>query len=82
MDSQTHKAHRPAQSGAKADKKKGKGKEKSHGFNEKVRRSCSHAIAHYLLLACRHLRPSLVAGLRGKAGETLSVTRHVCTSPS
>ncbi|KAI0775519.1 DUF663-domain-containing protein [Trametes elegans] len=36
---QTHKAHRPAQSGAKAEKKKaskGKGKEKQHGFNEKA----------------------------------------------
>lgn len=33
-----HKAHRPALSGAKADKKsKAKGKEKQHGFNEKVR---------------------------------------------
>ncbi|EJF61063.1 hypothetical protein DICSQDRAFT_106731 [Dichomitus squalens LYAD-421 SS1] len=39
MDSQTHKAHRPSQSGAKAEKKKsakGKGKEKQHGFNEKA----------------------------------------------
>ncbi|KAI0643103.1 hypothetical protein C8Q79DRAFT_916230 [Trametes meyenii] len=39
MDSQSHKAHRPAQSGAKAEKKKapkGKGKEKQHGFNEKA----------------------------------------------
>ena len=39
MDTQTHKAHRPAHSGAKAEKKKsakGKGKEKQHGFNEKV----------------------------------------------
>ncbi|KAI0655474.1 hypothetical protein C8Q70DRAFT_433307 [Cubamyces menziesii] len=39
MNSQTHKAHRPAQSGAKAEKKKsakGKGKEKQHGFNEKA----------------------------------------------
>ncbi|KAI0755193.1 DUF663-domain-containing protein [Daedaleopsis nitida] len=39
MDSQTHKAHRPAQSGAKAEKKKSakaKGKEKQHGFNEKA----------------------------------------------
>ena len=35
MEQQTHKAHRPAQSGAKADKK-GKGKQQS-GFNEKVR---------------------------------------------
>ena len=39
MDSQAHKAHRPAQSGAKAEKKKSakaKGKEKQHGFNAKV----------------------------------------------
>ncbi|OJT13845.1 Ribosome biogenesis protein bms1 [Trametes pubescens] len=40
MDSQANKAHRPSQSGAKAEKKKaskGKGKEKQHGFNEKAR---------------------------------------------
>ncbi|KAI0770463.1 DUF663-domain-containing protein [Fomes fomentarius] len=39
MDSQTHKAHRPAHSGGKAEKKKSanaKGKEKQHGFNEKA----------------------------------------------
>ncbi|GBE85281.1 hypothetical protein BKA93DRAFT_826877 [Sparassis latifolia] len=36
MEKQTHKAHRPAQSGAKADKKKGRAKEKQHGFNEKA----------------------------------------------
>jgi ribosome biogenesis protein BMS1 len=36
MEQQQNKAHRPAQSGAKAEKKKGKGKEKQHGFNEKV----------------------------------------------
>jgi len=37
MDDRPHKAHRPAQSGAKADKKaKEKGKEKQNGFNEKV----------------------------------------------
>jgi ribosome biogenesis protein BMS1 len=34
METQTHKPHRPAQSGSKADKK-GKGKQKT-GFNEKV----------------------------------------------
>lgn len=42
MDSQANKAHRPSQSGAKAEKKKaskGKGKEKQHGFNEKARRT-------------------------------------------
>lgn len=42
MDSQANKAHRPSQSGAKAEKKKaskGKGKEKQHGFNEKVRQT-------------------------------------------
>lgn len=37
MDDRPHKSHRPAQSGAKAEKKdKGKGKEKQHSFNEKV----------------------------------------------
>ncbi|KAJ7134516.1 hypothetical protein C8R44DRAFT_870144 [Mycena epipterygia] len=37
MDERPHKAHRPSQSGAKADKKdKGKGKEKHQGFNEKA----------------------------------------------
>ncbi|KAJ7071858.1 GTP binding protein [Mycena belliarum] len=37
MDDRPHKAHRPAHSGAKAEKKdKGKGKEKQHGFNEKA----------------------------------------------
>ncbi|KAJ6584809.1 hypothetical protein B0H19DRAFT_1227436 [Mycena capillaripes] len=37
MDDRPHKAHRPSQSGGKADKKdKGKGKEKQHGFNEKA----------------------------------------------
>ncbi|PPQ93079.1 hypothetical protein CVT25_003111 [Psilocybe cyanescens] len=37
MDDRPHKAHRPAQSGSKHEKKeKGKGKEKQHGFNEKA----------------------------------------------
>ncbi|KAF9465720.1 GTP binding protein [Collybia nuda] len=37
MDDRPHKAHRPATSGGKVDKKeKGKGKEKQHGFNEKA----------------------------------------------
>lgn len=37
MEDQHHKAHRPAQSGAKAKKRsKANGKEKQHGFNEKV----------------------------------------------
>ncbi|KAK7469421.1 Glycoside hydrolase 2 (Mannanase, beta-galactosidase) [Stygiomarasmius scandens] len=37
MEDRPHKPHRPAHSGAKAEKKdKGKGKEKSHGFNEKA----------------------------------------------
>ncbi|KAG5640636.1 hypothetical protein DXG03_007706 [Asterophora parasitica] len=37
MDDRPHKAHRPAQSGSKAEKKdKGKGKEKQKGFNEKA----------------------------------------------
>ncbi|TFK62239.1 DUF663-domain-containing protein [Pluteus cervinus] len=37
MDDRPHKAHRPSQSGAKAEKKaKSKGKEKQQGFNEKA----------------------------------------------
>ncbi|PSS06575.1 hypothetical protein PHLCEN_2v3633 [Hermanssonia centrifuga] len=36
MDEKSHKAHRPSQSGVKAEKKQGKGKEKQHGFNEKA----------------------------------------------
>jgi hypothetical protein len=37
MEDRPHKAHRPAQSGAKSDKKaKAKGKEKQQGFNAKV----------------------------------------------
>lgn len=45
MEQQSNKAHRPAHSGAKADKKsKAKGKEKQHGFNEKVR---SHIYSPY-----------------------------------
>ncbi|KAI0074040.1 DUF663-domain-containing protein [Panus rudis PR-1116 ss-1] len=36
MDDRPHKAHRPSQSGEKAEKKKGKGKEKQKGFNEKA----------------------------------------------
>ncbi|KAI0031182.1 hypothetical protein K488DRAFT_52625 [Vararia minispora EC-137] len=35
MEDRPHKAHRPAQSGAKVEKK-GKGKEKQRGFNEKA----------------------------------------------
>ncbi|KIK80930.1 hypothetical protein PAXRUDRAFT_15522 [Paxillus rubicundulus Ve08.2h10] len=35
MENQTHKAHRPAQSGSKAGKK-GKGKQNQSGFNEKA----------------------------------------------
>ncbi|KAJ7505467.1 GTP binding protein [Mycena galericulata] len=35
MDDRPHKAHRVSQTGGKADKK-GKGKEKQHGFNEKA----------------------------------------------
>ncbi|KAI5118869.1 hypothetical protein M0805_005311 [Coniferiporia weirii] len=36
MEDKTHKAHRPAQSGVKAEKKNVKGKEKQHGFNERA----------------------------------------------
>lgn len=43
MEDRVHKAHRPAQSGSKAEKK-GKAKEKQHGFNEKVLHLFSLAI--------------------------------------
>jgi hypothetical protein len=37
MDEKPHKAHRPARSGSKVEKKdKAKGKDKQRGFNEKV----------------------------------------------
>jgi ribosome biogenesis protein BMS1 len=38
MEDRPHKAHRPAQSGGKVDKKE-KGKQKQKGFNEKVRKT-------------------------------------------
>lgn len=56
MDERPHKAHRPAQSGSKAEKKdkaKGKGKEKQHGFNEKVIMLCGK-VAAMLTLLHRH----------------------------
>lgn len=56
MDDRQHKAHRPSQSGAKAEKKKGKGKEKQHGFNEKVRRTGPHA-AELVLTAFQAFAP-------------------------
>lgn len=42
MDAQTHRPHRPSQSGAKAEKKKGKGKEKQKGNNVKVSGFVTH----------------------------------------
>ena len=83
MNSQTHKAHRPAQSGAKAEKKKsakGKGKEKQHGFNEKVRAFFTHFVCFAQSLR-RPLRPSRVGGQIGKVGARQSATKLVFMSP-
>lgn len=46
MEEQTHKAHRPSQSGSRADKKKGKSKERQQGNNEKV---FQYALCHKFL---------------------------------
>lgn len=51
MEGQAHKAHRAPQSGAKAEKKsKSKGKEKQHGFNEKVCRRSKHSLCISLFM--------------------------------
>ena len=54
MDSQTHKAHRPSQSGAKAEKKKsakGKGKEKTANTedNEVGDKVCFVFLLHFIM---------------------------------
>ena len=78
MDDRPHKAHRPSQSGAKADKKKkGKGKQ---GFNEKVFSSpkiipiFSHTL-HRLLLQ------NQVEEQTVKDAATSNVIKPVFTSP-
>ncbi len=70
------KPHRPAQSGSKADKKdKGKGKEKQHGFNEKVR--VLNLQPKPLLSTFLRLLPrDRAVGLTVKGDETLSATKH------
>ena len=56
MADRLHKAHRPAQSGAKADKKN-KGKEKQQGFNEKVGQFYSDSIHTDIVLGlCAKIR--------------------------
>ena len=79
MEQQTHKAHRPAQSGAKADKK-AKEKQKS-GFNEKVClvKLFNPDIMSSLLL--RPLRPSLADEPRDKVVGTQSAIRLVYMFP-
>lgn len=77
MERETHKAHRPALSGGKADKKsKENGKEKQHGFNEKVRSSpCPlhpPANRHF-----RHLHPGPAAVQTDKAAGKSNGTRPV-----
>lgn len=82
MDDKQHKAHRPAQSGAKAEKKKGKGKEKQHGFNEKVRRPVPARVRKGSALHARRSPPSLVAGQKSKDAGMRSATRPGCMFPS
>jgi hypothetical protein len=79
-----HKAHRTAQSGGKAEKKaKAKGKEKQHGFNEKVR-FYSHA-SHVRVLICyisRRLLQNLVGEPTGKVAGMPRETKPACMSLS
>ena len=80
MEQQTNKAHRPSHSGAKAEKKKLKGKERQHGFNEKVRAEAS--ILCLLLTVSAHGRLShqnLAEKLRSRVDELRSATKHDCT---
>lgn len=78
MEQQTHKAHRPAHSGAKADKKsKGKDKEKQHGFNEKVRNHLYSPCPPPANRTPRHLHPSLAAVQTGRAAGKSNGTRPV-----
>lgn len=74
MEDRPHKAHRPAHSGGKAEKKdKGKGKEKQHGFNEKV--SYNIYISNWHLII-RPLLQNQGETLTVKVVETLSETRR------
>jgi hypothetical protein len=84
MDDRPHKAHRPAQSGAKAEKKnKGKGKEKQHGFNEKVLAATFFFFQfRQFTMSRRLLHRSQVVEQTVKADETLSETKRACMSPS
>jgi len=83
MDDCPHKAHRPAQSGAKAEKKnKGKGKEKQHGFNEKVFATTFFFQFREFTMSRRLLHRNQVVEQTVKADETLSEIKHACMSPS
>ena len=70
----THKAHRPAQAGAKAEKKK---KDNQNGANEKVFNILSmfHALISPRNFSCRLLHPSRVGALIGKVVAMPNVTR-------
>lgn len=82
MDDQTHKAHRPAQSGAKDENKaKAQRKEKQKGFNEKA---CIGFFDENISLtdSLRPLPRLLVDGQTGRLGETSNVIKLVYTFPS
>ena len=85
MDDRPHKAHRPAQSGAKADKKKVKGKERQ-GFNEKVLFFHISKITHLShtkkQISHRLLLQNQVEEQTVKDAATSSVIKLVFMSPS
>jgi len=80
MDDRPHKAHRPA----KTDKK-GKGKEKQHGFNEKVRvflKKTKRFIPNSLYSSFRLSHRNQVAEQTAKDVATSSGTKHASMFPS
>ena len=80
MDDRPHKAHRPAQSGAKADKKKTKGG-KQQGFNEKVFSFFSSQIPSFTYKQIhRPLLQNQVEEQTVKDAATSSVIKLVFTS--
>lgn len=83
MESQFHKAHRPAQSGAKAEKKsaKAKGKEKQHGFNEKACQQPPSYKSPADMFCFRLLLQDPVGEQKGRAVAQLNATRLASMSP-
>lgn len=57
MDGKQHKQHHASRTGVKAEKKKGKQKEKQHGFNEKVRHLNTASVLYlYPIGICSSIR--------------------------